>query len=126
MTETDESAEPQGSGGKGAHRRCRWCRIVLPEQQGRGRPRAFCSQKCRQWDWVSRQRAAELSLSEGELVMARSDLDALHDELYVLSCAVADVRRDMGSKMTARETAEALQWLLDAAAPLANRRLGAG
>jgi hypothetical protein len=75
---------------------------------------------------VSRQRAAELSLSEGELVMARSDLDALHDELYVLSCAVADVRRDMGSKMTARETTEALQWLLDAAAPLANRRLGAG
>ena len=49
-------------------RRCRWCRRPLPEQRGRGRPREFCSQRCRQWDWVARQRAGELELSEGELV----------------------------------------------------------
>ncbi len=58
--------------------------------------------------------------------MARSELDALHDELYVLACAVADVRRDMAAKMTAGETAEALRWLLDAAEPLSARRLAPG
>ena len=78
MTET---AADQESG----VRRCRWCRRALPERSGPGRPREFCSQRCRQWDWVARQRAAELELSENELVVARDELDRLHDELYVLA-----------------------------------------
>lgn len=106
-------------------RRCRWCRIVLAARQGPGRPRAFCSQRCRQWDWVSRQRARELALSEGELVMARSELDALYDDLYVLQCAVVDTRRDLEHQLTATEALDALRWLLEAAEPLAGRRLPA-
>lgn len=115
-------AAPAGSA-RAEARRCRWCRIALPERTGPGRPREFCSQKCRQWDWVSRQRARELALSEGELVMARSELDALHDDLYVLACAVADVRRDLEHPMSRDEAQESLRWLLDAATPLAARRL---
>ena len=91
--------------------RCRWCRRVLPERSGRGRPKQFCSQRCRQWDWVARQRARELELSEGELVIARSELDALHDDLYVLACAVEDTERDLaegGARRTAREVREML------------------
>lgn len=57
--------------------------------------------------------------------MARSELDALHDDLYVLECAVADTRRDLGHDMTKAELRDALQWLLDAAAPLADRKLAA-
>ena len=109
-------------------RRCRWCRSVLPVQRGRGRPRQFCSQRCRQWDWVSRQRAAELELSEGELIVARDELHGLFDDLYVLSCAVADTRRDLADGLAAdgnsQEIFSALQWLLEAAEPLAERRLG--
>lgn len=111
--------------GEAPERRCRWCRFPLPMRTGRGRPREFCSQRCRQWDWVSRQRARELALSDGELVMARTELDALHDDLYVLECAVADTRRDLGHDMTKAELRDALRWLLDAAAPLADRKLGA-
>lgn len=106
--------------------RCRWCRRVLPEAGGRGRPRQFCSQKCRQWDWVARQRSKELALSEGELVIARTELDALHDDLYVLACAVDDTRRDLADG--AREPAELrrmLDWLLEAAGPLRDRELSA-
>ena len=80
-------------------RRCRWCRRALPEQQGRGRPRVFCSQRCRQWDWVSRQRAEELALSEGELVVTKASLDELHDELYVLACAVDDADDDLATEL---------------------------
>ena len=109
-------------------RRCRWCRRGLPETSGRGRPREFCSQRCRQWDWVARQRASELQLSEGELVIARAELDALHDDLYVLACAVDDADRDLaaaGTKPSVRELTEILRWILDAARPLRDRELAA-
>lgn len=108
--------------------RCGWCRRMLPERIGRGRPRRFCSQRCRQWDWVARQRAGELQLSEGELVIARAELDALHDELYVLACAVEDADRDLSaanSKMTAKELREVLDWVLEAARPLRDREISA-
>ena len=60
-------------------------------------------------------------------MIARSELDALHDELYVLACAVDDVERDLAGspKPTARELADALGWLLQAARPLRNREIGA-
>ena len=108
-------------------RRCRWCRRVLPERDGPGRPKQFCSQRCRQWDWVSRQRAAELDISEGELVIARAELDTLHDDLYVLACAVGP-ERDLeaaGAEPTASELRDMLAWLLDAARPLRERQISA-
>jgi hypothetical protein len=105
--------------------RCRWCRRVLLEQR-RGRPREFCSQACRQWDWVGRQRAHELQLSEDELIVAKSELDTLHDELYVLACAVNDAERDLkaaGARATPPELREIVEWLLEAATPLRDREL---
>ncbi len=64
-------------------------------------------------------------------MVARSELDALHDELYVLACAVDDVERDLGGNPgdsgtpTVRELTDAVQWLLAAARPLRDRELGA-
>jgi hypothetical protein len=107
--------------------RCRWCRRALPERTGRGRPRQFCSQRCRQWDWVARQRAGELELSEGELVIARAALEELHDQLYVLACAIQDTDADLaaaaGGSPAAAELRRILDWLLDAARPLASREV---
>lgn len=108
-------------------RRCRWCRRALPEQRGRGRPREFCSQRCRQWDWVARQRAGELELSTGELVIARTALDELQDQLYELACAVEDTDSDLAADGTASaaELRRMLDWLLAAARPLAAREIPA-
>lgn len=117
MTESGDDRQERAAA------RCRWCRIVLPARSGRGRPREFCSQSCRQWDWVSRQRARELALSDGELVMARRELDDLHDELFVLSCAVVDTKRDLADGLSAKEAMESLRWLLESAEPLAARRI---
>lgn len=105
--------------------RCKWCRRVLPEQ-GMGRPRQFCSQACRQWHWVGQQRARELHLSEHELVVTKSELDELHDQLYVLACAVNDAERDLraaGAKASPRELREIVDWLLEAGRPLRDREL---
>jgi hypothetical protein len=77
---------------------------------------------------VARQRARELELSEDELVIARSQLDDLHDELYVLACAVDDAERDLeaaGSRATVTELRDIVRWLLDAARPLRDRELTA-
>jgi len=77
---------------------------------------------------VSRQRARELELSEGELVIAKSSLDDLHDELYVLACAVDDTEADIvaaGPKPPAAELQRILDWLMDAARPLRDREVPA-
>jgi hypothetical protein len=91
-----------------------------------GRPRQFCSQPCRQWDWVGRQRARELQLNEHELIVTKAALDQLHDELYVLACAVDDVERDLAAsskRRPATDVTEMLSWLLEAARPIRDREL---
>jgi hypothetical protein len=60
--------------------------------------------------------------------VAKASLDELHDELYVLACAVDDVERDLaaaGDAPTATELRQALDWLLDAARPLRDREIAA-
>jgi hypothetical protein len=77
---------------------------------------------------VARQRARELELSEGELVLAKSALDELHDDLYVLACAVDDAEADLaaaGATPPAKELRRILDWLLECARPLRNRELPA-
>ena len=100
--------------------KCVWCRTPLPIQTGSGRPRRFCTQACKQWDWVARQRASELALSEDELVVTRTELDALRDQIFILKCAIDDVEQDLDPSIdpTTRDFKAALTWLLDAAKPL--------
>ncbi len=100
--------------------KCRWCRNPLVPTTGAGRPREFCSQACRQWDWVARQRATELALSEDELVITRTERDTLRDQIFVLKCAVQDVEQDLDPSIdpTTRDYKAALAWLLEAAKPL--------
>lgn len=120
MTNYKDGAE-QG----GPDVRCRWCRRAVVRNEGRGRPREFCSQRCRQWDWVSRQRSADLALGINELVVRRDELDRLHDDLYMLTTAVEDVERDLAEvgKPSNAEYRQALDWLLAAAKPLCDREV---
>jgi hypothetical protein len=72
---------------------------------------------------VSRQRGRELELSDSELVVARAALDELHDDLYVLACAVEDVERDLADAPNPADSRQALDWLLEAAKRLGDRQL---
>ena len=78
---------------------------------------------------MARQRAHELALSDGELVIARAALDELHDQLYVLACAVQDTDDDLAeaakAALSAKELRRMLDWLLDAARPLASHEVPA-
>jgi hypothetical protein len=57
--------------------------------------------------------------------VTREALDELHDELYVLACAVEDVERDLAApgRRSARELHDALAWLLESARPLCDREI---
>ena len=101
--------------------KCRWCGRKLAIAGGPGRPRAFCSQACRQRDYIARLRAQEAGLSEAELVVTREELETLHDQLYVLEAAVEDVERDLEGSPTKQDYVDAVAWLLDACRPLLNR-----
>ena len=66
------------------------------------------------------------SSTRHELVITKAELDELHDELYVLACAVDDVERDLeaaGKKPETSEITQMLSWLLDAARPIRDREL---
>jgi len=70
-----------------------------------------------------------LELADGELVVARTMLDELGDDLYALSCAIDDVDSDLADldeskprpSTEAAELRRILSWLLDTARPLATR-----
>lgn len=106
------------SSGGAATRRCRWCQRPLPERDGPGRPREYCRQSCRQRDYETRRHAAERGLDEHEIIVTRDRLHALHDRLWVLSCAVEDVDGDLARAADVDDYKAALAWLLDAVRPL--------
>jgi hypothetical protein len=89
---------------------------------GPGRRRQFCKDSCRQLDYQARRRAAEAGLGDDQVVVSRRELDDLHDLLYVLETAVADVERDLAEARTVADHREALTYLLDAARPLTGAR----
>ncbi|MFP5326163.1 MAG: hypothetical protein ACLGHT_01620 [Acidimicrobiia bacterium] len=55
--------------------------------------------------------------------MTRQALEEMHDALYVLEAAIEDVERDLDAAKTAKDYREAIDWLLQAARPLVERRL---
>jgi hypothetical protein len=103
--------------------RCRWCGRGFDLRPGPGRPKQFCKASCRQQDYVARRRSTEVGLSESELIVARTQLDELHDRLYVLEAAIEDVERDLAEGDDPQAVREALDWLLDAARPVVEHRL---
>lgn len=103
--------------------KCRWCSRPLPIPAATGRPRRYCRAVCRQRDYEARQRSVDIGLTESELVIARVELEALYDQLYVLEAAIEDVERDLAGTPSKQDYADAVAWLLQAARPVADNRL---
>ena len=88
-----------------------------------GRPRSYCRQSCRQRAYEARIQAAELGLSENELIVAKQALEGLLDQIYVLQAAIDDVDRDLETSDEPKDVKRALEWVLSAARPLAQTPL---
>jgi hypothetical protein len=104
---------------RGDERRCRWCGRRFVPTPGRGRPRLYCRQGCRQQAHMARKLAAAHGLDAGELVVSRADLEELQSRLYSLQAAIEDVDGDLAASSDPSSVADALGWLLENARPLA-------
>lgn len=99
-------------------RPCRWCGRPVPTRAGPGRPSEYCRRSHRQRDYEARQRAAELGLSETEIVLTRAGINTLNDQIYVLECAISDVEKDLADDDSPESVRRCLEWVLEAARPL--------
>lgn len=122
VTKRDESPQGEGPG----VRRCRWCGRPFTVVPGPGRPKQYCRRSCRQRDYEARRESTALGIGDARLVVARADLDALHDRLYELAAAIEDVDRDLAAadRPSADDYRDALGWLLTVARHLAALRFG--
>lgn len=135
MTKADvatRAPQPDRAGGDGPGERprterCRWCGRAFVVAQGRGRPRRYCKQSCRQQAHLARKLAAAHGLGDDELVVSREVLEDFQSRLYCLQAAIEDVDRDLAQsaahsrrgEVEAGDLAEALSWLLENARPVA-------
>ncbi len=75
--------------------RCGWCRRELVPTGGRGRPRRYCRQSCRQRAYELRRRQLAGTLQSNEVPITLTDFERLRDGLYVVSSALDDVDLDL-------------------------------
>lgn len=99
--------------------RCRWCGRPVT-QTGRGRPRLYCRQGCRQQAHLARKLADTHGLRDDDVIVRRADLEELQSLLYCLQAAIEDVDRDLATSNRCADVRDALRWLLDNARPLAS------
>lgn len=107
--------------------RCRWCGRAFVVSKGRGRPRRYCRQSCRQQAHLARKLAAAHGLGDDDLIVSRAVLEDLQSRLYCLQAAIEDVDRDLAQAASSgrkgepdtADLAEALTWLLENARPVA-------
>jgi hypothetical protein len=100
--------------------RCRWCGRGFTRSTGRGRPRLYCRQGCRQQAHQARKLAEAHGLGDQDVIVDRQTLEDLQSALYCLQAAIDDVDRDLAEDTSARAKSDALRWLLDNARPLAD------
>jgi hypothetical protein len=103
-----------------------------PAQSSVGRPRRYCSQRCRQRAYRDRTGPTPVAdtaapLSEDVIAIRRAWLADLADQVYQLDCAVQDIRTALDENATRAELLMVCRNLVDSARSLrpALRRLPA-
>ncbi|HVX18054.1 MAG TPA: hypothetical protein VHA73_08465 [Acidimicrobiales bacterium] len=125
MTKSD-AATPEDTTSMGSTRsaagrdRCRWCGRLLPTPAGRGRPRRYCRQGCRQQAHLARKLANAHGLGDDDVIVDRDALEELQGLLYCLQAAIEDVDRDLAGTPTKADYRDAVRWLLENGRPLAS------
>lgn len=75
--------------------RCGWCGRELVITDGRGRPRRYCRQSCRQRAYELRRRQLVGTLRSTEVPIRLIDFERLRDGLYIVNSALDDVDLDL-------------------------------
>ena len=70
---------------------CEWCGSEV-QPSGRGRPRKFCSQACRQRAYEQRNAVAGTNIPARAVIIQPERVDKLQDSLFELRCAAEDIQ----------------------------------
>lgn len=95
--------------------RCRWCGRQLPDQQGVGRRKRYCTQSCRQRAYENRSALQRSELPADAVVLSVDERDDLADRLYQMRCAAEDVATALTESASPSELSDLVQTLLLAA-----------
>ena len=95
--------------------RCRWCGRRLPDQDGVGRRRQYCTQSCRQRAYENRHSAPRGGVPADGIILSAEERDDLADRLYQMQCAAEDVATALAESAGREELVGLVAALLDAA-----------
>lgn len=108
-----------------AAKRCGWCGRDIPAQEGRGRPRLYCRDVCRQRAYELRRRRQEGSLADDEIAISVTQWRRAQDGLFELTAALEDVDHDLNAEEPVTHE-EAFRHLYDVANRLRGLELAGG
>ncbi|BAC18414.1 hypothetical protein [Corynebacterium efficiens] len=81
---------------------CSWCgKDIAPS--GRGRPRKYCKQACRQRAYEQRNSVSGTTIPVNAVIMTPERADELRDSLFELRCAAEDIATAVDEGENARE-----------------------
>jgi hypothetical protein len=95
--------------------RCTWCGRGLPEQDGVGRRRRYCTQSCRQRAYENRHALTRGSLPADAVVLSADEFQDLADRLFQVRCAAEDVATAVAEGASSGELLNLLDQVLAAA-----------
>ncbi|WJY89721.1 hypothetical protein CCONF_05935 [Corynebacterium confusum] len=70
---------------------CQWCNKEM-DQNGRGRPRKFCSAACKQRAYEQRNAVSGTTIPEDAIIMSPKSAAELADGLFELRCGAQDIQ----------------------------------
>lgn len=93
---------------------CSWCGKDIASS-GRGRPRKYCSQACRQRAYEQRNNVSGTAIPAEAVIMTPQRADELKDSLFELRCAAEDISTAVREGEDPREVSELCRELVSLA-----------
>ena len=93
---------------------CAWCGKDIASS-GRGRPRKYCSQACRQRAYEQRNNVSGTAIPANAVIMTPDRAEELKDSLFELRCAAEDIATAVGEGETPQEVSELCRELVELA-----------
>ncbi|CAF21486.1 MULTISPECIES: hypothetical protein [Corynebacterium] len=94
--------------------KCSWCGKDVAST-GRGRPRKYCSQACRQRAYEQRNNVSGTSIPAEAVIMSPDRASELKDSLFELRCAAEDIATAVNEEEEARDIAKLCQEMVELA-----------
>ncbi|MEJ5927315.1 hypothetical protein WG915_01630 [Corynebacterium sp. H128] len=91
---------------------CAWCGKQI-DASGRGRPKKYCGQSCRQRAYEQRSNVAGTSIPAEAVILRPEKVSQLKDSLFELRCSAEDIATAASEGATGEELRELCEDLVE-------------